>query len=245
MVVYAAFALNVAVTLIALVSFGLQCRPFNAIWLDIPGSNCVSLEVLVVTNRVNAILNCIIDIATASVPAFLLYGVQMKRTTKLTLHSLFFLGLITAALSIGRAATVKRQVYASDTTYNIVLPQWFALTESKLGMCVANAPALRQLFAYRRRTHTLYPTESRQMPNSDFQSMRDRVNLRDWVWRGKRDPGRAMGHKNAERLTSTSGEGAASSSGSVDKGHAFGMTDPEDSPLTEFQQRVVNTSDKV
>ena len=65
---------------------------------------------------VNKVLACIIDIATALIPAFLLWDLQMKRTTKAVLHSVFGLGLLVAALSIGRAASSKPDTWDVDPT---------------------------------------------------------------------------------------------------------------------------------
>ena len=50
------------------------------------------------------------------IPQFLLWGVQMKTKTKRQLNAIFYLGLITLALSIGRAATIDKKLLTADTT---------------------------------------------------------------------------------------------------------------------------------
>ena len=52
-IIIGAFTLNVAITLIAMISFGLQCEPFSAIWNPRPGAKCAAPQVLTVSNRVN------------------------------------------------------------------------------------------------------------------------------------------------------------------------------------------------
>lgn len=52
--IYAAFALNIAILMIAVISCALQYRPFADIWRKIPNDQCVSIDVLAVTNQVNA-----------------------------------------------------------------------------------------------------------------------------------------------------------------------------------------------
>ncbi|KAL8854382.1 MAG: hypothetical protein Q9221_000869 [Calogaya cf. arnoldii] len=54
--------------------------------------------------------------------------------------------------------------------------------EDKLGIVFACAPALRQFWAYRTRTHTFLPSKQQQYPNEDFEKMRGRINLRDIFW---------------------------------------------------------------
>lgn len=48
--IYVAFALNLAITLLGTISFGVSCRPFSAHWR---GGNCSSKEILMITNQVN------------------------------------------------------------------------------------------------------------------------------------------------------------------------------------------------
>lgn len=110
------------------------------------------------------------------------------------------------------------------------------MVESKLGVILASTPALRQMSSYRRRTGTFLISASRQTPDADFGSMRHRINVRDYFWRGKRDPERAQGLINHERRRLGSGEGSGTGFGSTDT--RFGLTDPEDSPLDEMDARV-------
>lgn len=144
-------------------------------------------------------LACACDIATALIPQFLMWGVQMKAKTKRQLNILFALGLITAVLSIGRAATITKKTLNDDTTCiftwttvqpfvtdscigNIIPAYYFSSFECNLGIIFACGPALRQFWAYRSRTHTSLPTKARQYPNEDFEKMRYRINMRDIFW---------------------------------------------------------------
>lgn len=123
----------------------------------------------------------------------------MKPRTKLQLNALFYLGLVTAALSIGRAATTTEknltedttcmtlpitlgQSYAYISTGNMISSYYFSGFESELGIIFACGPALRQFFSYRRRTHSVLPTRYIQHPNEDFEKMRFRINSRDIFW---------------------------------------------------------------
>ena len=144
-------------------------------------------------------LACACDVATALIPQFLMWGVQMKAKTKRQLNIIFALGLITAVLSIGRAATITKKTLNEDTTCiltwttvqplvtdscigNIIPAYYFSSFECNLGIIFACGPALRQFWAYRSRTHTSLPTKARQYPNEDFEKMRYRINMRDIFW---------------------------------------------------------------
>ena len=72
-------------------------------------------------NRQRTVLSCIVDIATATVPAFLLWNVRMRRRTKIVLNIIFTLGVVTAGLSIGRAVTSPETIFETDLTCKLGL----------------------------------------------------------------------------------------------------------------------------
>ncbi|KAL8896845.1 MAG: hypothetical protein Q9207_007510 [Kuettlingeria erythrocarpa] len=181
-VVYAMFLINFLVTLYTCITFGVSCIPFKANWDTVPNAKCFSKDVLVITNQINAGLACACDIVTALIPQFLLWNIQMKARTKRQLNFIFGLGLITALLSIGRAATTTKETLSEDTTWRLVPSYYFTSFECQLGIIIACGPAIRQFWAYRTRTHTSLPTKQRQSPNDDFKKMRYRINLRDIFW---------------------------------------------------------------
>ncbi|KAI9714793.1 MAG: hypothetical protein M1820_000082 [Bogoriella megaspora] len=180
-IIFFVFFLNIAITIIATVTYGLHCQPFQAGWKSVPGGHCKSYQDLTITQWVNGILACVIDISTALVPQFLLWKVQMKRSTKLTLDIIFALGLITAGLSIGRVASTNYGMW-EDGSWRGMTSNTFALMEEKCGIIFASAPALRQFAAYIGRLHTAVPSKGRQYPDEDFTRFRRRVNLRDILW---------------------------------------------------------------
>ena len=56
------------------------------------------------------------------------------------------------------------------------------MIEDNFGVIFACAPAIRQLYAYHRRTGTILPGKDRQRPNEDFKKMRRKINFRDIFW---------------------------------------------------------------
>lgn len=112
----------------------------------------------------------------------------------------------------------------------VLVPDYFKLVESKLGVVLACGPTIRQFFAHYNREHSFLPSANRPPPESDFRLFRHRVNVRDVFRFGKRDPTREQGLINYERRQT----------GSDASGVRSEVTDPEDSPLTEIEQRVAN-----
>ena len=123
----------------------------------------------------------------------------MRPKTKHQLNFIFGLGLITAALSIARACTVTKKSLTEDATCKAPCSSILSLTakdpkgneipfyyicgfETSLGIIIACGPALRQFWAYKKRTQTILPTKYRQYPDEDFEKMRYRIHLRDVFW---------------------------------------------------------------
>ena len=53
-VVVAIFLFNFLVTLESGIAFGISCIPFRANWDEVPNSKCLPVDILVITNQVNA-----------------------------------------------------------------------------------------------------------------------------------------------------------------------------------------------
>ena len=117
----------------------------------------------------------------------------MKVKTKKQLNTLFGLGFIPAALTIGRAAVISRKTLTEDTTCritytlihhsmtdswtgNIVPSAYITSLEFNLGIIFACGPAIRQFWACKNRTPTYLPSSHRQCPNKDFKKMYCRIN---------------------------------------------------------------------
>ena len=128
------------------------------------------------------VLASVLDIVTALIPQFLLWNVQMKRKTKLVLDAIFALGVVIAALSIGRAATTNDGIWKEDASWRVMPSMIFSMVEEKVGIIIACGPALRQFVAYRQRVGTYLPSNDRQTPEADFVKMRRRINFRDIFW---------------------------------------------------------------
>ena len=116
------------------------------------------------------------------IPAFLLWQIRIKRTTKIILDVIFLCGLVTAGLSIGRAVTTNIGIWKEDTSWRIQPPNTFSMVEEKAGIVFACCPALRQLVVHVVRTRSIIPRRRQQESEADFIKMRKKVRLRDIFW---------------------------------------------------------------
>ena len=139
-VIHLVLFVNFAITLAACICYGIRCTPMAAIWKSVPNAKCRSIAMFTTSQQVHGgllqpydgcrdsskivplVLACIIDITTAAIPAFLLWDLKMKRSTKVVLDTIFALGLITAGLSIGRVVTTKNSTWQSDMTCKCCAP---------------------------------------------------------------------------------------------------------------------------
>lgn len=115
-IIYLAFSINIAITILATVTYGISCIPFKANWQDIPNARCLPKNVLVIVNQVNSILACVCDIITVLIPQILLWKVQMRPKTVRMLKVILALSLIPAGLSIARAVITTEKDMTEDTT---------------------------------------------------------------------------------------------------------------------------------
>ncbi|KAI9711556.1 MAG: hypothetical protein M1820_002121 [Bogoriella megaspora] len=125
-------------------------------------------SIVTITQQVNGILTCVIDITTSLTPQFILWNIQIKRSTKLTLNFLFGLGFITAGLSIARVLVVNSSTWATDTSWRSMQANTIAMVEEKCGIVLASGPAIRQFVAHWQRTGTCLPSKTRQAPKQEF-----------------------------------------------------------------------------
>ena len=218
--VYLAFAINFLVTLYACITFGVSCRPFRALWEDVPNSKCFPTNLLVITNRVNAgkaldnILKYTLFVRpliwfSACLPVWRRYSRNTdipalerqdeghnQETAECALRakpSDWSAEHWSSCVGNKEGTHGGHHLYI-PTTYkfsgaktdiragNSIRSYYVCMFEVKLGIIVACGPALRQFWAYRKRTKSWLPTKKRQYPNEDFEKMRYRINLRDVFW---------------------------------------------------------------
>ncbi|KAI9721903.1 MAG: hypothetical protein M1828_004998 [Chrysothrix sp. TS-e1954] len=143
--IYFAMALNVVITIIGLVMMGTRCIPFEGLYINNIGAKCSSPSFITTALIVNASLSCLIDFITAAVPMLLLYGLKIKKQTKVMMYIALASGLLTAALSIGRAITIVHPLTQIDITWNQMPCCLIGHYEEKLGIIIACLPGIRQL----------------------------------------------------------------------------------------------------
>lgn len=130
---------NVVLTLLWI----LQCRPVAAAWdTSLQPHLCFTrgqLERIIISQ---AIISVVSDFVFASYPILILWKVQMKLSTKVSLCCLMGIGVFTGACCIVRTV-LNYQAVARDKTFGGIDNWFWRLFEIQIGIMAACAPALR------------------------------------------------------------------------------------------------------
>ncbi|KAG7008073.1 tRNA dimethylallyltransferase [Physcia stellaris] len=160
--IYVVLACLAVFTLAFLLAWGLQCRPLKAAYnFEIEGK-CYSKHELWSINYGLGAYNVLTDFFCASLPAFIIFKLQMSTRTKYALSALMGLGVFTAACSIVRLATLStiegenaiREYIILASCHICSVPRLddsaiteiFTILEENLGVIVATIPTLKGVF---------------------------------------------------------------------------------------------------
>ncbi|PYI00339.1 hypothetical protein BO78DRAFT_268904, partial [Aspergillus sclerotiicarbonarius CBS 121057] len=120
----------------------LICRPFAFNWdPSIPGGTCGSQ---VSSFAVTGVINLATDLLVLAIPLPLLYRLQMSRFKKVTLISVFGLGVVTCAISALRISVLSTMNFA-DITYTLPRANIFSGIEPCLAVTLTSVPMMRPL----------------------------------------------------------------------------------------------------
>ncbi|CAK7205539.1 hypothetical protein SEUCBS139899_008316 [Sporothrix eucalyptigena] len=93
-------ALTIAYELVAFLFFFLNCKPVSGNWDTSVNAKCASLNTIVIFGLVNTSCNIVTDVALAAIPIPIIWGLNMKRTTRLYLIGVLSLGYLAVAMDI-------------------------------------------------------------------------------------------------------------------------------------------------
>ncbi|KAL5602081.1 hypothetical protein FOBRF1_009614 [Fusarium oxysporum] len=122
--------------------FFLQCAPLEAVWNR-------DLRMKCVTNRLElayvcAGINILTDLVVAILPLPVIWKLNLRRSQKIALSTVFGLGCFSIALAIVRIKWVETW---SLTTWDIVRPQLWALAEVTSALVCACIPTFKPLLS--------------------------------------------------------------------------------------------------
>ena len=120
-----------------------QCRPIQAAWdLTITNASCVHLNIEIV---VFAVLNCVTDLITISLPMPLLWGLKLPQRKRLQLMAVFLAGGFVCIVSIYRIPT-QAKISFTDASWSDVDAAVWSVVEVCIGIVAACLPTYRLLF---------------------------------------------------------------------------------------------------
>ncbi|CAK7218710.1 hypothetical protein SBRCBS47491_003601 [Sporothrix bragantina] len=127
--------LTIAYELVAFLFFFVNCKPVSGNWDTSVNATCAELHTIVVFGLVNTSCNIFTDVALAAIPIPIIWGLNMKRTTRLYLIGVLSLGYLAVAMDI------VKTVY-QETTFSLIT---FGTLYGLLGIIAASIPMLKPL----------------------------------------------------------------------------------------------------
>ncbi|KAI1505225.1 hypothetical protein F5X99DRAFT_368760 [Biscogniauxia marginata] len=122
----------------------LNCRPIAAGW-DASLGSCDSSGRIQTLSEVISAAAIVTDWACAIVPAFLIYGLNMKRKQKLTLCGILALGVVASISTIVRFPWLQAYGDPVNQLYNFGQIVLWTQVECGLGIIAGSLPSLRPL----------------------------------------------------------------------------------------------------
>ncbi|MCJ1286890.1 hypothetical protein MMC26_006236 [Xylographa opegraphella] len=125
----------------------LECIPIHSLWDFGPG-HCINLKAFFLGSGIpNVILNAVILV----LPLPMIWTLQIERSQKIALSSVFLLGGFIVIVSIVRVV-ILNGLEEVDITWEFVNAGLWTSVEPAIGVCSACLPIMRSLFIRRRNT---------------------------------------------------------------------------------------------
>ncbi|PKY07952.1 hypothetical protein P168DRAFT_314083 [Aspergillus campestris IBT 28561] len=159
----------------SILTIALLCRPINVNWNRTTTGTCGDLRK---TEFASAGFNMGIDLLVVLLPMPVVWTLQMSREKKFGVTAAFTLGMITAAVNLGRL--IQTSICSSaDLTYCAIDSSILVTAEMSSGILVACVPTLGPIL-FRTRARNLDPQPRRKMPTIG--------SLRNWSRRHRQSP---------------------------------------------------------
>ncbi|KAK1148775.1 hypothetical protein N8T08_008660 [Aspergillus melleus] len=157
----------------------LICRPFAFNWdQTIPGGSCGNQ---VTSFTATGVINLVTDVVVLVIPMPLLYRLQMATYKKVTLITVFGLGLVTCIISALRISVLSTMDF-NDITFTLPRANIFSGVEPCLAVILASIPLMRPLLGRstympevtaRRPTKSSTPSGPKPADADGFQPLQD------------------------------------------------------------------------
>ncbi|KAK1146344.1 hypothetical protein N8T08_003131 [Aspergillus melleus] len=145
-ILYTSVALLLVVSIVGVVVAFAQCRPFEKNWfVTMPGS-CWSRDVFTDALYTLQAITIVTDLCYIIIPIFMLWNVQMAKSTKLSVLGVIGLGAISMVCSIIAIPFAHQLGVSVDVTWEIVDLACIKIAEVNVAVIVGCLPPLQPIF---------------------------------------------------------------------------------------------------
>jgi len=123
-----------------------QCTPIRSFWHPEIVPHCMNYPLLL---TITGIMNIITEVAMLVVPFPLCWRLQMSRSKRIVVITMFSIGGIVVVVSIVRLFYLHKVTYV-DPSWNLIIPVILSNLECGTGILAACLPTLRPIYLYAR-----------------------------------------------------------------------------------------------
>ncbi|KAG9242572.1 hypothetical protein BJ878DRAFT_388800, partial [Calycina marina] len=146
-IIYAVTAVTQAYSVFYFFLFVFQCRPSSYFWTQYTGGegSCLPGDVVVSATYGYSAILCLGDWIFAILPVFMVWDLQMNRSTKISVASILAMGAIASTATVIRFPYVASLADTTDFLYATVDLAIWSIVETGLGLIACSAATLRPL----------------------------------------------------------------------------------------------------
>ncbi|KAI9760023.1 MAG: hypothetical protein M1840_002751 [Geoglossum simile] len=140
----------------------LQCIPTRVLWTPGVKAKCMAPKTQWALIYFVVGVNIVTDLILAAAPAPILWGLQIRRRTKVALIAIMGLGVFACAAAVAKTAYLPNYGKKGDFLWDSVEITIWTVTECNVGIIAACVPSIKPLF---KATLNLYSSGSHSGPN--------------------------------------------------------------------------------
>ncbi|KAK8848637.1 cation-transporting atpase 4 [Apiospora arundinis] len=147
---WAVMIFSVGITFVGFVAVMVNCTPFAASWdpslrAPLGTGHCDSSGRISQISYVISAISVITDWACAIIPAFVIWGLRMSKSLKITLMFILALGALASISTIVRLPYLQFYNVPTDYYYNVCNIVIWSIVECGVGIIAGSLPSLRPL----------------------------------------------------------------------------------------------------
>ncbi|KAF1914072.1 hypothetical protein BDU57DRAFT_541439 [Ampelomyces quisqualis] len=122
-----------------------QCWPVYRFWHDFDPQACISIDLMIRLSNICSTVSILFDFVLATIPAFLIWPLQLNRKTKIALIPLIAMGCIASAAAIARFPFMK-YMGSHDFLWSTIDIAIWSTVEQGLAITASSLATIRPLY---------------------------------------------------------------------------------------------------